>query len=63
MGTVYLGKDPSINREVAVKTLSYADVEPQQLNEVKNQFFREAEAAGKLSQATADRERAEELKP
>ncbi|MGD8470883.1 MAG: CHASE2 domain-containing protein, partial [Desulfobacteraceae bacterium] len=49
MGTVYLGKDPSINREVAVKTLSYADVEPQQLNEVKNQFFREAEAAGKLS--------------
>jgi serine/threonine-protein kinase len=49
MGTVYLGKDPSINREVAVKTLSYADLEPQQLNEVKNQFFREAEAAGKLS--------------
>jgi serine/threonine-protein kinase len=27
MGTVYLGKDPSINREVAVKTLSYADVD------------------------------------
>lgn len=49
MGTVYLGKDPSINREVAVKTLSYADVEPQQLNEVKDQFFREAEAAGRLS--------------
>ena len=49
MGTVYLGRDPSINREVAVKTLSYADVEPQQLNEVKDQFFREAEAAGKLS--------------
>ena len=49
MGTVYLGKDPSINREVAIKTLSYADVETQQLNEVKDQFFREAEAAGKLS--------------
>jgi serine/threonine-protein kinase len=49
MGTVYLGKDPTINREVAIKTLSYADVEPQQLNEIKNQFFREAEAAGKLS--------------
>ena len=49
MGTVYLGKDPTINREVAIKTLSYADVEPQQLNEVKSQFFREAEAAGKLS--------------
>ena len=49
MGTVYLGKDPSINREVAIKTLSYADVETQQLNEVKDQFFREAEAAGNLS--------------
>ena len=49
MGTVYLGKDPSINREVAIKTISYADVEPQQLNEVKSQFFREAEAAGKLT--------------
>jgi serine/threonine-protein kinase len=49
MGTVYLGKDPSINREVAIKTISYADLEPQQLNEVKNQFFREAEAAGKLT--------------
>lgn len=49
MGTVYLGKDPSINREVAIKTVSYADVEPEQLNEVKDQFFREAEAAGKLT--------------
>ena len=49
MGTVYLGKDPSINREVAIKTISYADVEPEQLSEVKSQFFREAEAAGKLT--------------
>jgi CHASE2 domain-containing sensor protein/predicted Ser/Thr protein kinase len=49
MGTVYLGKDPSINREVAIKTLNYADVEAQQLTEVKDQFFREAEAAGRLS--------------
>jgi len=49
MGTVYLGKDPSINREVAIKTLNYAEVDAQQLNEVKDQFFREAEAAGKLS--------------
>ena len=49
MGTVFLGKDPSINREVAVKTINYADVEPQQLTEVKDQFFREAEAAGRLS--------------
>ena len=49
MGTVYLGRDPSINREVAVKTVSYADVESEQLKEVKHQFFREAEAAGKLT--------------
>jgi serine/threonine-protein kinase len=49
MGIVYLGKDPSINREVAIKTVSYTDVEPEQLNEVKDQFFREAEAAGKLT--------------
>jgi CHASE2 domain-containing sensor protein/predicted Ser/Thr protein kinase len=49
MGTVYLGKDPSINREVAIKTLNYTDVDPGQLNEVKSRFFREAEAAGKLS--------------
>jgi CHASE2 domain-containing sensor protein len=49
MGTVFLGKDPSIHREVAIKTLNYADVEVQQLTEVKNQFFREAEAAGRLS--------------
>lgn len=49
MGIVYLGKDPSINREVAIKTLTYAAIEPAELDEVKSQFFREAEAAGKLS--------------
>jgi len=48
MGTVYLGKDPKINREVAVKTLRYEEV-PNQLEEVKARFFREAEAAGKLA--------------
>jgi serine/threonine-protein kinase len=49
MGTVYLGKDPSINREVAIKTLNYADLDPGELKDVKLRFFREAEAAGKLS--------------
>ncbi len=49
MGTVYLGRDPKINREVAIKTLAYADVEPADLPEVKRRFFREAEAAGNLS--------------
>lgn len=49
MGTVYLGRDPKINRDVAIKTLEYAEVAPGELEEVKARFFREAEAAGKLS--------------
>jgi CHASE2 domain-containing sensor protein/tRNA A-37 threonylcarbamoyl transferase component Bud32 len=49
MGTVYLGKDHKINREVAIKTLRYGDVESDQLEEVKTRFFLEAEAVGKLS--------------
>jgi serine/threonine-protein kinase len=49
MGTVYLGKDPRINREVAIKTLRYEEIDPEQIKEVKKRFFREAEAAGKLS--------------
>ena len=49
MGTVFLGRDPRINREVALKTLPYDEIEPQELDEVKSRFFREAEAAGRLS--------------
>ena len=49
MGIVYLGRDPSINREVAVKTVNYAEIAPDELSDVKARFFREAEAAGKLS--------------
>ncbi len=49
MGTVYLGRDPKINREVAIKTLAYSNLAPSELEEVKTRFFREAEAAGKLS--------------
>lgn len=49
MGTVYLGRDPKINRDVAIKTLAYSNVAPSELEEVKTRFFREAEAAGKLS--------------
>ena len=49
MGTVFLGKDPRINREVAIKTLRYEEIDSEQLVEVKKRFFREAEAAGKLS--------------
>jgi eukaryotic-like serine/threonine-protein kinase len=49
MGTVYLARDPKINREVAIKTLKYAEIGPGDLDQVKARFFREAEAAGKLS--------------
>ncbi len=49
MGIVYLGKDPNINREVAIKTVNYADIPADELSDVKSRFFREAEAAGKLS--------------
>ncbi len=49
MGTVYLGSDPKINRQVAIKTLSYALIDPAELADVKARFFREAEAAGRLN--------------
>ena len=49
MGTVYLGVDSKINRQVAIKTLAYPQVEADQLTRVKERFFREAEAAGQLS--------------
>ena len=49
MGVVYLGKDPKINRKVAIKTLDYSQFSKKELNAVKNRFFREAEAAGRLS--------------
>ena len=48
MGTVYLGIDPKISRQVAIKTLNFNQFESSQLAEVKARFFREAEAAGKL---------------
>lgn len=53
MGTVYLGRDPTINREVAIKTMEYAEIEAHDLPDVKARFFREAEAAGKLSIPTS----------
>lgn len=49
MGTVYLGRDTRINREVAIKTLAYSGVDESQLPMVKERFFREAEAAGRLN--------------
>jgi serine/threonine-protein kinase len=49
MGVVYLGRDPKINRQVAIKTLDYSQFSKKELATVKNRFFREAQAAGRLS--------------
>lgn len=49
MGVVYLGKDPKIARTVAIKTLSYQAFDGDELRDLKSRFFREAEAAGRLS--------------
>lgn len=50
MGLVYLGKDPKIDREVAIKTMALSqEFEGDQLEDVKARFFREAETAGRLN--------------
>ncbi|MBF0566177.1 MAG: CHASE2 domain-containing protein [Nitrospirae bacterium] len=49
MGVVYLGKDPTIDREVAIKTLRYEELDEDMIDEIKDRFFREAKAAGKLN--------------
>jgi serine/threonine-protein kinase len=50
MGYVYLGRDPKINRIVALKAIDLAsEVEPNELDEARQNFLREAEIAGQLS--------------
>lgn len=50
MGSVYLGKDPKISRVVAIKTMALSqEFEDDELDEVKERFFREAETAGRLN--------------
>jgi eukaryotic-like serine/threonine-protein kinase len=49
MGIVYKARDPKINRVVAVKTVSLAEQPPEEEVEYRERFFREAEAAGRLS--------------
>jgi CHASE2 domain-containing sensor protein/tRNA A-37 threonylcarbamoyl transferase component Bud32 len=50
MGAVYLGKDPKISRVVAIKTMALSqEFEEDELEEVKERFFREAETAGRLN--------------
>ncbi len=49
MGIVYKARDPKINRVVAVKTISLSGQPPEDEQEYRQRFLREAEAAGKLS--------------
>lgn len=50
MATVYLGRDPKINRKVAIKTIALAEeFSDADLEAAKLQFIREAESAGRLN--------------
>ena len=50
MGLVYKGVDPAINRPVALKTIRLDFVnDPDEMAELKERLYREAQAAGKLS--------------
>ena len=49
MGMVYLGSDPQLGRQVAIKTMALArEFEGAELVEARQRFFREAEMAGRL---------------
>jgi len=49
MGTVYLGRDPRINRVVAIKAIPIVEEFTEtELAEARERFFREAEMAGRL---------------
>ena len=50
MATVYLGRDPKINRRVAIKTIALAEeFTDSDLDNARTQFLREAESAGRLN--------------
>ena len=49
MGTVYRAHDPTIDRVVAIKTITIQGVSAGEEEEYRQRFFREAKAAGKLS--------------
>jgi serine/threonine-protein kinase len=50
MGIVYLGKDPTIQRFVAIKTMRLDEIDnADELKEFRDRFFREAESTGRLS--------------
>ena len=50
MGTVYQGRDPTINRIVAIKTIALsAEFDSDEVAAARERFFREAESAGRLN--------------
>lgn len=50
MAVVYQGRDPKINRVVAVKAIALArEFSDEELEEARRRFFREAESAGRLN--------------
>jgi serine/threonine-protein kinase len=52
MGVVYMGRDPKINRVVAIKTMALSqEFDEDEIADVKERFFREAETAGRLNHA------------
>jgi len=49
MGAVFKARDPNLGRAVAVKVILTANLTPQALAEYKKRFYREAEAAGRMT--------------
>jgi serine/threonine-protein kinase len=50
MGVVYLGKDPTIQRLVAIKTMRLDELDNMdEVKQFRERFFREAESTGRLS--------------
>ena len=49
MGVVYRGRDPKIDRPVAIKTISIFEQDSDEEQDFRDRFFQEAKAAGGLS--------------
>ena len=49
MGAVFQARDPRINRVVAIKTISVPETGAAEMEQYRQRFFREAQAAGRLS--------------
>ena len=49
MGVVYRARDTKIGREVAIKTIKFADQDSSEAAKLRERLFREAQSAGRLS--------------